>query len=170
MKKDFFKLLSLIFVLLLIVTGVVYTSIKKIDHSLNSENKNITFVINVPTFAFVYADERMIFTVIRNLISNAIKFSHQGSKIEISAKDLGAKWALDIKDSGVGMSESTISKLFQVGEVVKSIGTQGENGNGVGLLLSKEFIDKNEGEIMAKSDGLNGSIFSIRLPKAKSEN
>jgi len=138
--------------------------------SLNSENKNINFILNVPTFAFVYADERMIFTVIRNLISNAIKFSHQGSKIEISVKDLGAKWSLDIKDSGVGMSESTISKLFQVGEVVKSIGTQGENGNGVGLLLSKEFIDKNEGEIMAKSDGLNGSIFSIRLPKAKSEN
>lgn len=136
---------------------------------LNAGNKDLHFVIQIPTVALVYCDNRMIYTVLRNLISNAIKFSFRGSKIEIKATEFPKEWQLDIKDEGVGMEKQTIAKLFQVGEVVKSLGTQGETGNGIGLLLCKEFIEKNNGTLFADSDGLHGSTFSIRLPKAMIE-
>ncbi len=132
---------------------------------LSAKNKNLTLKVQVPTHAFVYCDDRMIFTVIRNLMSNAIKFSHRGTEIILSAADIGSSWELQVKDTGVGMNSETIAKLFQVGETVKSIGTGGENGNGVGLLLCKEFIDMNAGTISGKSDGMNGSTFIITLPK-----
>jgi signal transduction histidine kinase len=132
---------------------------------LNAKNKNLKLIVRVPTHAFVYCDDRMIFIVLRNLISNAIKFSFRETDIILEAKDIGKNWELVVKDTGVGMSPETLAKLFQVGEVVKSIGTGGENGNGVGLLLCKEFIDMNGGLISASSDGTTGSTFTISLPK-----
>ncbi len=133
---------------------------------LNAKNKDLKFINEVPSHAFVYCDDRMIFTVLRNLLSNAVKFSYRGTEIKISAIDLGLFWEIKIKDSGVGMSSEILAKLFQVGETVRSIGTSGENGNGVGLLLSKEFVEKNGGTILGESDGTSGSTFTLKLPKS----
>jgi signal transduction histidine kinase len=137
--------------------------------SLSAKNKGISFEINIPNHAMVYCDDRMIITVIRNLISNALKFSHQCSKIEVSAIDTGYHWLVSIRDFGVGMSKTTIDKLFKAGEVIKSIGTQGETGNGIGLLLCSEFVTVNGGTLSADSDGASGSVFQFSIPKKQNE-
>ncbi|ABZ95045.1 Sensor histidine kinase and response regulator of a two component complex [Leptospira biflexa serovar Patoc strain 'Patoc 1 (Ames)'] len=137
--------------------------------SLSAKNKGISFEINIPNHAMVYCDDRMIITVIRNLISNALKFSHQCSKIEVSAIDTGYHWLVSIRDFGVGMSKTTIDKLFRAGEVIKSIGTQGETGNGIGLLLCSEFVTVNGGTLSADSDGASGSVFQFSIPKKQNE-
>ncbi|TGM33772.1 PAS domain-containing sensor histidine kinase [Leptospira biflexa] len=137
--------------------------------SLSAKNKGISFEINIPNHAMVYCDDRMIITVIRNLISNALKFSHQSSKIEVSAIDTGYHWLVSIRDFGVGMSKTTIDKLFKAGEVIKSIGTQGETGNGIGLLLCSEFVTVNGGTLSADSDGASGSVFQFSIPKKQNE-
>ncbi|GBF42257.1 two component response regulator sensor histidine kinase/response regulator subunits [Leptospira ellinghausenii] len=137
--------------------------------ALSAKNKEIYFEIKIPNHAMVYCDDRMIITVIRNLISNALKFSHQNSKIEISAIDTGYHWMVSVKDFGVGMSKTTIDKLFKPGEVIKSVGTQGETGNGIGLLLCSEFVTVNGGTLTADSDGMSGSIFQFSLPKKENE-
>ncbi|XDD42081.1 histidine kinase N-terminal 7TM domain-containing protein [Leptospira sp. WS60.C2] len=137
--------------------------------SLSAKNKGIQFEINIPNHAMVYCDDRMIITVIRNLISNALKFSHQNSKIQISAIDTGFHWLVSIRDFGVGMSKTTIDKLFKPGEVIKSIGTQGETGNGIGLLLCSEFVTVNGGTLSADSDGASGSVFQFSIPKKEEE-
>jgi signal transduction histidine kinase len=133
--------------------------------SLNADHKKIQILCEIPTHAFVYCDDRMIFAVIRNLLSNAIKFSHLGGLIQVRAVDQGKEWLLTVRDEGVGLSALTLSKLFLPGEVVKSFGTQGETGNGVGLLLCREFALRNGGSIFAESDGSSGSVFSVILPK-----
>ncbi|EOQ88561.1 PAS domain S-box protein [Leptospira yanagawae serovar Saopaulo str. Sao Paulo = ATCC 700523] len=137
--------------------------------ALNAKNKGIQFELNIPNHAMVYCDDRMIITVMRNLISNALKFSHQNSKIEIQAIDTGLHWLVSVKDFGVGMSKSTMNKLFKAGEVIKSVGTQGETGNGIGLLLCSEFVSVNGGTLTGDSDGVNGSLFQFSLPKKQKE-
>lgn len=137
--------------------------------ALSAKNKDIHFETKIPNHAMVYCDDRMIITVIRNLISNALKFSHQNGKIEISAIDTGYHWMVSVKDFGVGMSKTTIDKLFKPGEVIKSVGTQGETGNGIGLLLCSEFVTVNGGTLTADSDGMSGTIFQFSLPKKENE-
>ncbi|TGM66277.1 PAS domain-containing sensor histidine kinase [Leptospira levettii] len=137
--------------------------------ALSAKNKDIHFETKIPNHAMVYCDDRMIITVIRNLISNALKFSHQNGKIEISVIDTGYHWMVSVKDFGVGMSKTTIDKLFKPGEVIKSVGTQGETGNGIGLLLCSEFVTVNGGTLTADSDGMSGSIFQFSLPKKENE-
>ncbi|TGL10366.1 sensor histidine kinase [Leptospira levettii] len=137
--------------------------------ALSAKNKDIHFETKIPNHAMVYCDDRMIITVIRNLISNALKFSHQNGKIEISAIDTGYHWMVSVKDFGVGMSKTTIDKLFKPGEVIKSVGTQGETGNGIGLLLCSEFVTVNGGTLTADSDGMSRSIFQFSLPKKENE-
>lgn len=137
--------------------------------ALSAKNKGIQFDIKIPNHAMVYCDDRMIITVIRNLVSNALKFSHQNGKIEIESIDTGYHWLVSVRDHGVGMSKTTIDKLFKAGEVIKSLGTQGETGNGIGLLLCYEFVTVNSGTLTADSDGVNGSIFQFSLPKKQDE-
>ncbi|MBL0955841.1 MAG: PAS domain-containing sensor histidine kinase [Leptospira sp.] len=137
--------------------------------ALSAKNKDIHFETKIPNHAMVYCDDRMIITVMRNLISNALKFSHQNGNIEISAIDTGYHWMVSVKDFGVGMSKTTIDKLFKPGEVIKSVGTQGETGNGIGLLLCSEFVTVNGGTLTADSDGMTGSIFQFSLPKKENE-
>lgn len=137
--------------------------------NLSAKNKGIHFENKIPNHAMVYCDDRMIITVIRNLISNSLKFSHQNGKIEISAIDTGYHWLVSVRDFGVGMSKTTIDKLFKAGEVIKSIGTLGETGNGIGLLLCSEFVTVNGGTLSADSDGTSGSIFQFSIPKKQNE-
>lgn len=143
--------------------NIVYECIDLFE--LNAFSKSIVFDIQIPSHAMVYCDDRMIVTVLRNLLSNALKFSHKNSQIQIRADEWEEEWKVNVIDSGVGMTKEKITKLFQSGEDVKSIGTMGETGNGIGLLLSREFLVMNRGKISAESDGKNGSTFSFTIPK-----
>lgn len=137
--------------------------------ALSASNKGIGLDVNVPSHAMVFCDDRMIITVIRNLVSNALKFSHNNGKILIETIDLGDDWQVSVIDSGVGMSKAILDKLFKVGEVIKSTGTQGETGNGIGLLLCHEFVTVNGGTMYADSDGVSGSRFVFTIPKKMKE-
>ncbi|XDD53487.1 histidine kinase N-terminal 7TM domain-containing protein [Leptospira sp. WS4.C2] len=136
---------------------------------LSASNKGISLEVEIPSHAMVFCDDRMIITVVRNLVSNALKFSHNDGKILIKASDVGEDWQVSVIDSGVGMSKAILDKLFKVGEVIKSTGTMGETGNGIGLLLCHEFVSVNGGNLFADSDGVSGSRFVFTIPKKMKE-
>ncbi len=111
----------------------------------------------------VFADENMINTVLRNLISNAIKYTENG-KINITINCGTEYCVLKISDTGMGLSKENMEKLFDINKGVSALGTGGEKGTGLGLVLCKEFIEKNKGEIFVESVINKGSVFSFSLP------
>ena len=130
--------------------------------------KNITVVNNIKkTFAF--ADEECVKTILRNLINNAIKFSNKGSKIKLSSRIIKSKSVvkISVKDFGVGITKTTLAKIFSIKEKVSKTGTNNEIGTGLGLILSKELVEKNNGNIFVKSKVGEGSEFSFTLPLNK---
>ncbi|NWF51298.1 MAG: response regulator [Ignavibacteriaceae bacterium] len=127
--------------------------------------KNITVTNLVPKELKVYADPNMIETVIRNLISNAIKFSKQDDYISVLSSEDQNHTSLTIKDNGIGISEDNLQKLFKIDELLVTAGTDGEKGTGLGLILCKEFLEKNNGTISVISKFGKGSSFTITLPK-----
>ncbi len=108
----------------------------------------------------------MISSVIQNLITNAIKFSQPGTAIILSCKDNNGFAEISVKDSGVGICEENIKKLFKIEEQFTTKGTNEETGSGLGLILCKEFIEKNGGQIWVESSEGNGTTFSFTLPKS----
>ena len=152
--KEIFMLIDLLKHNIAGVSSLV--SSKKID--LTSDfNQNLS----------VYADKKMISTVIRNLLSNAIKFTPMGGTINISSKEIsldGKKFIeITIKDTGIGMSEEIVNKLFKIEHNFRSIGTNKETGTGLGLILCKEFIEKNNGTIKVKTKQNVGSSFTFTV-------
>ena len=151
---------------------------------INSENFNIHLLANecidsilstaqlkkinienaIEKSAVIHADRNMIDTVLRNIISNSIKFTNERGNIVLSSKTTESKIAINIKDNGVGMDESTIEKLFKVNHAYSSYGTADEAGSGLGLILCKEFIEANHGEISVTSLIGVGSNFKIAFP------
>jgi PAS domain S-box-containing protein len=130
-----------------------------------ANNKNISINIKADTAISVFADYNMLNTTIRNLLTNAIKFSPKGKKIEIEAQETDLFTEIKIIDHGKGMSPEIVKKLFKISEKVTTPGTENESGTGLGLLLCKEFIDKHEGTITVESKEGKGSTFIISLPK-----
>jgi signal transduction histidine kinase len=113
----------------------------------------------------VDADVNMLQTVIRNLVSNAIKFTHRGGKIEISARiNEKNKVIVSVKDTGIGMNYKLVNNLFRLDVKTNRIGTDGEPSTGLGLILCKDFIEKHGEKIWAKSEEAKGSRFSFTLP------
>lgn len=133
----------------------------------NLNQKGISFINEIPKGFFVYADQNMISSVIRNLIHNAIKFTRTEGKITASAKVNNEYVSISISDSGVGIPDENIDKLFEIGSKVSTYGTENEVGTGLGLILSKEFADKNNGSIEVTSKIEKGTTFTISLPKSK---
>ena len=123
---------------------------------LNSVNPNLE----------IFADEKMINTVFRNLLSNAVKFTKQGDKISIDAEDNENEIHIIVSDTGIGISEGELIKLFKIDEKVSRKGTDNEPSTGLGLVLCKEFIDIHGGNIWAESEEYNWSKFHITIPKA----
>jgi len=107
----------------------------------------------------------MINTVLRNLISNAIKFTHPGGKIIVSAEEIQNEIKVSVSDNGVGIPKNSIEKLFRIDENYSTPGTQKEKGTGLGLILCKDFIEKHGGKIWVESDEGKGSTFSFTLEK-----
>lgn len=117
--------------------------------------------------AYVFSDLDMIKSCMRNLISNAIKFSYEGGVITIKLKESENDYIISFADNGCGISEANQSKLLNVGTHYTSYGTAQEEGSGLGLLLTMEFINKNNGKLWFESKEGVGSTFFISLPKDK---
>lgn len=116
---------------------------------------------------FVFGDNGMIFTILRNLVSNAIKFTQSGGNITFSADKEEDYLIIHVKDTGIGISEDVLAKLFKNGEMYSTLGTENESGTGMGLLLCKEFISKHNQKIGVESSLGMGSDFwfTLELPE-----
>lgn len=126
--------------------------------------KQIAIADNVPVEAKLYADADQFDFVVRNLLANAIKFSHQSGTIQISAHEKGNTWVFAIKDEGVGMSGEQVKHVFDTALLAE--GTQGEKGTGLGLMLSRDFVKANGGDIWVESTEGKGAVFYFSLNKA----
>ncbi|MDD3051249.1 MAG: tetratricopeptide repeat-containing sensor histidine kinase [Candidatus Cloacimonetes bacterium] len=127
--------------------------------------KDITMDISVESDFLITADINMFNAIIRNLVSNAIKFTANGGNILIAASDKDDYFEIVVKDNGIGMNEENLNKLFKVGQHFSTKGTANEIGTGLGLILCKEFIKKHNGDISVKSKIGEGAAFTITLPK-----
>ena len=128
--------------------------------------KGMEFVFDEPGNWVGYADSRMIDLVLRNLVSNAIKFSPKGAQIEVSFSHRGSMIAISVIDHGVGMDQKTLSGLFRIDNRISSAGTEGEEGTGLGLHLCKTFVELNGGEIDVTSVPGHGSTFTFTVVDA----
>ncbi len=126
--------------------------------------KNITIVRDYTENLEVFADKQMIGTVLRNLISNAIKFTRPGGEISLLAKPGPDHMMVTVSDTGVGISEERLKKLFRIEYNESTYGTANEKGTGLGLILCKEFMEKHDGRIWAESEAGKGSAFCFSLP------
>jgi signal transduction histidine kinase len=122
--------------------------------------------IDIDSDLMIYADQHMVSTVFRNLISNAIKFTKQRGKIFISAKGNHKKISVCVKDSGIGLAEKDLKNLFDIRSTSKITGASREKGSGLGLLLCKDFIESHEGKVWVESKIGKGSKFCFTLPKS----
>ncbi|MGE5410919.1 MAG: two-component regulator propeller domain-containing protein [Clostridiales bacterium] len=134
----------------------------------NAERKNIKIINNVSDTIVGYADENMIKSVLNNLVSNAVKFTHYDGLVEINASRINGTVSVTVKDNGTGMSEDEVIQLFKVGKQFHKTGTANEKGTGLGLILCKELIEKNGGSISIASTLGKGSSFSFTIPSQKS--
>ncbi len=132
-------------------------------HRLKAKQKDITLRKNFSKDFDVFADANMINTVLRNLISNAVKFSNPEGIVTISAEEEGAFVRVTISDGGIGIREEDLQHIFSVGKVLKE-GTSHEKGTGLGLALAREFIILNQGQLKVESKFGDGSDFSFTLP------
>ncbi|MEI7491725.1 MAG: PAS domain S-box protein [Bacteroidota bacterium] len=131
-------------------------------------HKQIGVNVLIPGELEVYADKQMLGTTLRNLTTNAIKFTKEGGQVMISAKVSaeGDSVLISVRDTGIGMDQSRLSRLFRINEDVSRKGTGGESSSGLGLLLCKEFVEKNGGKIWAESEENKGSSFRFTVPVA----
>jgi two-component system sensor histidine kinase/response regulator len=130
----------------------------------SARQKSITILREEPPYFNIFADKAMISTILRNLISNAIKFTNTGGKIVISAVQNNKDAIITVSDNGIGISKDVIEKLFLIEESVSTPGTQNEQGTGLGLILCKEFVLKHGGKIWVESEPGKGSSFIFTLP------
>jgi len=132
-----------------------------------AQEKGIRIETSLKDGAHVIADAMMVETVIRNVLSNAIKFSPEGSSVKINSIVTDKKVIIRIGDQGKGMNEEDVKKLFRIEEDVKKIGGSDKNkGAGLGLILCKELIGMNDGKLFVESSSPEGSVFAIELPLA----
>lgn len=131
-----------------------------------ADAKNIRIVSEVKFNTMVLSDEDIIKTILRNLITNAIKFSHPGSSVHVSAKYISdeAQLIVSVKDAGIGLTLEEMDDLFRIDRKVQHLGTQDEKGTGLGLLLCKDFVQRLGGSIGVESVYGSGSNFYFKLP------
>ena len=129
-----------------------------------AKKKNITLENNIPNYLEVLADKEHLNSILRNLISNAIKFSFKNTKITVGGKHDGNYSTIYVKDEGKGITKNKIDDIFKAG--VSEFGTSGEKDTGLGLALCQEFVEKNSGKIWVESEKGKGSTFYISLPNS----
>ncbi len=149
----------------------VKNQIKEISYEVvdtvkaNAEVKNISVTLNIPDDVYVNADQNMLKTVLRNLLSNAIKFTHRNGKITVHAESDKANSlaTIIVSDNGIGIEKQYIDKIFNLSEQFTTPGTANEKGSGLGLVLCKEFVEKQGGKIWVESQPDKGSKFIFTL-------
>jgi signal transduction histidine kinase len=132
-----------------------------------ADYKGIKLIVKAESNFDVFADKNMLMTVVRNIISNAIKYTSKGGFIEIQVELEDDFSKVTIKDSGIGFGSETAMKIFDTKNFYTTSGTNNEVGSGLGLLLSKEFVEINGGKIWAESDIGKGASFYFTLPLSK---
>jgi PAS domain S-box-containing protein len=135
---------------------------------INIREKNLIIHTENLKEIILYCDENSLYFILRNLLSNAIKFSHKDGKIHISARFADDMVQITIRDEGIGMNENVKKNLFSL-VTTSSKGTSGEKGSGLGLVLVKELVDKNQGQIAFESQEGKGTTFYITLKAYKKE-
>lgn len=135
-----------------------------------ARQKSISILKELPVPVVIFADKAMLETILRNLISNAVKFTGNGGTIIISVTPEDEnKICVTVADNGVGISKENLDKLFKIEENHSTVGTQKEKGTGLGLILCKEFIEKHGGTIWVESEQRKGSKFIFTLPVNRQE-
>lgn len=133
-----------------------------------AELKNITIENNVPFGTYAFFDNNMMATIVRNLISNAIKFTHKGGKVSLNSEQTTIQGKpfvrLSVSDTGVGMNEDKISQLFSLEKVQSTPGTEKEKGTGLGIVICRDFIEKMGGKISVESKLNEGTTFYVDIP------
>lgn len=132
---------------------------------INADKKKITINVLLNQDQSAFADRNIIATVVRNLLNNALKFTNKGGFVEIKAREIKNDIEVSITDSGIGIDANDLSQLFELNSSLLNKGTANEEGTGLGLLLCKEFIEKNGGKIWVISSRGKGSTFYFTLPK-----
>ena len=132
---------------------------------LQAESKQVYVKSKIDPSLYIFADKDMINLVLRNILSNAIKFTPNKGEINVGAIVKNDMVEMYVQDSGTGISAENIKKLF-TNNYFTTNGTANESGTGLGLMLCKEFLNKNGGEIMVESEVGKGSRFSFTIPKA----
>jgi signal transduction histidine kinase len=123
------------------------------------ERKNITFETEMPQYALVTGDKNMLATVVRNLLVNAVKFTSTGGEVSLRIDKDGEKYTVSVSDTGIGMSAEQIQHLFHIDRKQSHIGTAGEIGSGLGLIVCKELLEKHGSTLHIESEMEVGSRF-----------
>jgi two-component system, sensor histidine kinase and response regulator len=145
---------------------------KLVDENISNmsvyfENKKIELRSEIAEDTEAMADRNMLNTVLRNLLNNAVKFTHKNGKILVTATKCNGDLIITVKDNGIGIPPTEIDKLFRVDAHYTNLGTAQERGTGLGLLLCKEFIEKHGGRIWVESSDGKGSEFKFTIPCAE---
>ncbi len=130
----------------------------------NADKKGIKVIVESNFNGNSRGDKNMVGTIIRNLLSNAIKFSHADSVIAVEIHKEGDTIGINIEDSGIGIPEKKLSKLFDVTEMTVQLGTVNEKGSGLGLILCKQFVEIHNGKLVVESVEGEGTVASFTLP------
>ena len=133
-------------------------------YRLAAEQKGIKLSTTVEADDEFVADRGMFAAVMRNLVNNALKFTHPGGSVDVSVSRLDGMLAFTVRDTGVGISPSDREKLFRVDKKITSVGTSGEKGTGLGLLLVKEYVKKNRGNVSVESNHGAGTTITVTFP------
>ncbi len=146
------------------ITALIKSSVELLHASVVQKTIHVT--VNQPHNLIVFADRAMIETVLRNILSNAIKFTSREGKVIVTAEEKQNECVVSVSDNGMGISENNIEKLFRIDGDFTSPGTENEKGTGLGLILCREFIEKHNGKIWVESEPEVGSKFYFSLPKS----
>ncbi|WP_462282082.1 PAS domain-containing sensor histidine kinase [Salinivirga cyanobacteriivorans] len=154
----------------IVLSELIYDNYMLFEGTANKKGIMLKMAENTEQSCWVNADREMINTVIRNLVSNAIKYTPEGGEIVLGcepAENDAVK--VYVKDTGIGIKKHTISKLFKIEETFSTSGTSNEQGTGLGLILVNEFLEKNNGELLIDSKEGEGSTFAFTLKSVKTE-
>jgi signal transduction histidine kinase len=146
------------------ISRIISEEINRFKTEAERKKVSISYSDGVPANAF--SDEYMTRTVIRNLLSNALKFTPENGAIDVNLKENADKIEVSIKDSGIGIKETDKPYIFNIGHKISRRGTNNEKGTGLGLTLCKDFVELNKGNIHFNSEEGKGTKFTFTLPKA----
>jgi PAS domain S-box-containing protein len=142
---------------------IISLCIEDVKSQAEKKDQRILLALNAENE--IILDKNLITVVIRNLLTNAIKFTHRSGLIRVITLNKGAITEITIEDSGVGIPQENLEKLFEIDAKVSSAGTEGEPSSGLGLILCKEFVEKHGGKLWAESEVGKGSRFIFTIPK-----